>query len=115
MSATYLVPDVDKAARFQTTPDPMPVANSGFATLHNRGADGCLAISLYGDLRQSVRLTGRKCGQLCSTISLLAFIQSLGAGVFLTVQQLDGTGAGTPCVDLVRGAVAGADPLQRFR
>jgi hypothetical protein len=107
MSAHPLLIDLLEAARFLAAID--WGAKFGFATFDDRDDDPRLAMRLFGDLSEAIRLTGRKRGQLCSTVSTLAFMQSLGAGVFFTVQSLDGGGATKQYVNAVRASVADAD------
>ncbi len=120
MSVQCLTPDLTEARRFLATLDPEPGAQFGFATFDDRGGDPRLALRLFGDLDRSVRLTGRKRGQVCSTVGLLCFMQHLGAGVFATVQHLDGGGAAARNVDRIRALIADADSdeqlarLERF-
>ena len=109
-----LPPDIEQATRFLAILDPSPNAQFGFATFDDKGDDCRLAIRLYGDLRRAVRLTGSKRGQTCSTIGMLGFMQKLGAGVFVTVQELDGRGAAAANVRRSRAFVADADTDQQI-
>jgi hypothetical protein len=77
--------------------------------------DHRLAIRLYGDLRQAVRLTGPKAGQTCNTLRMLGFMQRLGAGCFLTVQEVDGAGVQQQNVTRIRSLIVDADSKEQLR
>jgi hypothetical protein len=112
-SGTKLPPDIAEVQRFLRILDPDPAAQSGFATVDDRrgdgGSDPRLGLRIFGTPDQGVRLTGRKRGQACRPFSMLAFMQSLGAGVFITVQELDGAGADAACVVRIRAFIADGD------
>jgi hypothetical protein len=116
-NATIDTIDLAEARRFLQALDPNVGASFGFATFdddHARG-DYKLAMRLYGDLNQAVRLTGRRKGEVSETAGLLSFMQRLGAGVFTTVQALDGVGAKEKNVSRVRAVIADADSDEQLR
>lgn len=102
-------PDVDQAQLFLDALDPLPDPRFGFATFDDRGDDPRLAMRLYGDLGWAEQLTGRNKGRLRRTVSMLAYMQSLGASVFVTVQRLNGRGATGAQVNGIRAIISDAD------
>jgi hypothetical protein len=108
---TPIVADLDEAKRFLALLDPDPDTRFGFATFdddHER-ADYRQAMRLHGTLDRVVRLTGRRRGEVSGTTGLLGFMQGLGAGVFVTIQALDGDGATGAHVSRIRAFHADAD------
>jgi hypothetical protein len=111
-----MTPFLDETRRFLAALDPNPGARFGFATFddnHERG-DRRLAMRLYGTLDQAVRLTGGGKGKTSETAGLLSWLQDRGAGVFVTIQQLDGLGATERHVNRVRAFHADADDDQQL-
>jgi hypothetical protein len=84
-------------------------AKFGIATFDDRGNDPRLSCRLFGDLTSAIRLTGKKAGQRVNTVNFLTFMQGLGAGVFVTINKLDGRGAKAENVIGVRAFIADAD------
>jgi hypothetical protein len=116
MAPPQMTPSLDETQRFLSALDTLQGARFAFAAFDDwrERSDHRLAIRLYGDLNQVVRLTGPKRGQLCSTVGLLSFMQSRGAGVFITVQSVDGGGATAQHVDRIRALIADADSDQQL-
>ena len=89
-----LAPDLAQARLFQTTIDNRPGATFGFRTIDDRGDDPRLAVKAFGTLDLGVRQSSNpaKDGQPCRPMRLLTYMQSLGAGVFVVPNELDGQG-----------------------
>jgi len=107
-------PDLAETWRFLSLLDPSPDARFGFATAADRGHDPRLATRCYGTPTSGKRLSGPKRGQPCSPARLLGFMQTLGAGCFVTVQAIDGEGATTPHVTRIRAVIADADTPEQL-
>jgi hypothetical protein len=105
-----LRPDLDEARRFLEALDRNPHARFGFGTKDDGGQpDLRLAVRAWGDLGWAVQLSGRRKGKEGSLLSLLDWRIARGAGVFVSIQALDGQGAGKANVARIRGFVADAD------
>jgi len=83
----------------------------GFRTCDDRGDDLRLAVRAYGTLESGVRQSKdpAKHGKPCRPASLLCYMQSRGAGVFFTVNALDGQGQRKANVNAIRTLFADAD------
>jgi hypothetical protein len=64
---------------------------------------------VYGDLAQAVRLSGQRKGEWRGTLAILSWRIERGAGVFYSVQALDGEGSGAANVCRIRGFHADGD------
>jgi hypothetical protein len=107
---TDLIPDLEEARQFLRALDPDPVARFGLGTKDDGAkADIRLALRIYGNLERAVRLSGQRKGESGDTLAMLNWRIERGAGVFFSVQALDGGGAKTPNVIRVRGFYADAD------
>jgi hypothetical protein len=90
-----------------------PGAQFAFRTFDDRRNDFRLACSLFGDANWAVRLTGAKAGRRVRTMQFLAYMQKLGAGVFVTTNETDGTGAKAEHVRRIRALIADADSAEQ--
>jgi hypothetical protein len=107
-----LIPDIQHATAFLTTLGG-PGAQFAFRTFDDRGDDFRLACSLFGDADWAVRLTGAKAGQRVRTMPFLMCMQKLGAGVFVTINETDGSGAKAEHIRRIRALIADADSAEQ--
>ena len=104
-------PDLAQAGSFQLALDNNPGALFGFRTIDDSGDDPRLAVKAFGTLDRGVRQSSNpaKNGQSCHPARLLAYMQGLGAGVFVVPNELDGQGQGKGSVAGIRALWVDAD------
>src|SRR4051794_8825968 len=87
-------PDLCAARAFLGAIDPDPSAEFGFRSFDDRGEDPRLAVKAFGTLDRGIRQSKNleKHGKCCRPARLLAFMQGMGAGVFVVPNKLDGLG-----------------------
>ena len=104
-------PDLAQARAFLDSLDARPGASFGFRTIDDGGDDPRLAIKAFGNLGRGVRQSGDlgKNGRPCRPARLLAYMQGLGAGVFVMPNELDGRGQGKASVMGIRTLWIDAD------
>jgi hypothetical protein len=110
-----LAPDLDAARRHLAILDPRPGACWGFRTASDRIEDPRLAVMCFGTLDRGIRQSGPKKGQSCRPHRLLSYMQQLGAGVFVVVNELDGNGQCGANVTRIRALIADADSAEQVR
>jgi hypothetical protein len=111
MARSLFSPDLDQAEAYLAALDPDPAAQFGFRTFADYGDDPRLAILMHGSLYEGRRQSRNpeKNGTPCRPSRLLEYMQRLGAGVFVAVNEMDGIWQADRNVVRVRPAIADAD------
>lgn len=109
MSASSTAPDLMQARQFLYVLAPDTSARFAFRTFDDRDDDIRLATKCHGTLDQGIRQSGSKKGNSCHPSSFLGWMNDLGAGVFVMVNETDGMGQGEGNVVRVRALFVDCD------